>query len=168
MIMRWQNLRSGRGFTLVEAMMSMLVVSILLVGSMNAAGSAGMAQFKASERTTGRLLAAGLLNDILAMNYEDADTTPALGIESGESSASKSAWDDVDDFNGWTESPPQNYNGTAMSNMTGWQRSVTVTRIAAADLTQSASETGAKLITVTVRRNNVPIATRVGIRTNAP
>ena len=39
----------------------------------------------------------------------------------------------VDDFNGWSESPPQERDGTVMSGLSGWQRSVLVERVTPAD-----------------------------------
>lgn len=169
---RFKARRGERGrsaFTLVEAVMSMLIVSVMLVSAMRAAGSSGLVQYKSAERATGRLLASGLLNDIMPLAYRDPGTTPVFGTESGESTTSKAAWNDVDDFNGWTESPPQDRDGNVMSDLTGWSRSVTVDRVDAANPSQvSAVPTGAKRITVTVRHNNLVVATRVGIRTSAP
>jgi hypothetical protein len=155
--------------TLVEATMAMLLVSLLLVAAMRATAGSGLAQYKTAERSTARLLADGLISEITALSYEDPDSTPAFGFESGESSTSKSAWDDVDDFHGWVESPPQFRAGTAMSGLSEWERSVTVERVNASVPSETAqSETGAKRITVTVQRNKLVAATRVAIRTKAP
>jgi prepilin-type N-terminal cleavage/methylation domain-containing protein len=154
------------GFTLVEAVMAMLIVSLLLVAAMRAVGASTLMQYKAAERTTGRLLAAGLMSDILALSYEDPLTTPAFGIEAGESASSKATFDDIDDYNGWTESPLQERDGTVMSNLpSGWRRSVVVQWVNPTTLTQvMSSESGLKQITVSVRHNNVVVATRVAMR----
>jgi len=94
---------------------------------------------------------------------------PLFGREVNELLSSKANYDDVDDFNGWSESPPQDRDGTVMSGLSGWQRSVVVDWVVAADPTQvSLSETGAKRVTVTVKHKGITIATRVAIRTNAP
>ena len=156
-------------FTIVEAVMAMLVVSILLVASMRATGAAARMQYKTAERINGRMLADGLMNDILPLAYEDPALPVMFGVESNESAASKINWDDVDDFNGWSESPPQNRDGTVMPNLTSWRRTVAIDRVNPLTPTQvMASETGAKRITVNVYHNSVLVATRVAIRTKAP
>ena len=37
-----------------------------------------------------------------------------FGLETGENPATRAAWNDVDDYNGWTESPPQTKSGTVI------------------------------------------------------
>ena len=75
----------------------------------------------------------------------------------------------MDDFHNWSESPPQFANGTPMPDLAEWRRSVEVVWVNPADLSQtSASDLGVKRITVTVAHNNVVVATRIGIRTDAP
>jgi hypothetical protein len=164
-----RQLRSRAAFTLVEAVMSMLVISILLVCSMRVAGACGKMQYKAAEVASGRVLADGLLNDIRALNYEEPNGTPAFGIESGESSSSKVNYDDVDDFSNWVETPPQDKDGSAISNLTGWKRSVAIDRVNPSNLASVVtSETGVKRITVTVYHNGLQVAQRTAFRTNAP
>jgi len=157
---------SSAGFTLVEAMISMVIVAVLLVAAMRATGASALVQYKTAERATGRALALGLLNEIVVMRYEEPNGAPTFGRESGESGSSKASWDDVDDFDGWSESPPQYRDGTVMPDLSGWQRTVVVTRVNPLNLSQSSSsETGAKQITVTVQHNGLPVATRIAIRT---
>lgn len=160
--------RTG-GFTLVEAIMSMLVVSVLLVAAMRATTASALMQYKNSERALAGILADSLINDVLALSYADPTPPAGFGPEAGESTSSKAGWDDVDDFDGWSESPPQDRNGATMPGLKGWKRTVSVQRVLAGDPSQPAgSETGVKRITVTVLRNNLPVATRTALRTAAP
>ncbi len=81
----------------------------------------------------------------------------------------KTNYNDVDDFHGWTESPPQDRAGAVIPDLAGWQRTVTVEWVNPNDLAQtSAFDTGAKRVTIAVRYNGKPIASQVSIRTRAP
>ena len=51
---------------------------------------------------------------------EDATGPVLFGHEIGEATTSRASCNDVDDYNGWTETPPQNQDGTSMSNLSGW------------------------------------------------
>jgi Tfp pilus assembly protein PilV len=158
-----------RGLTLVEAVMACLVVSILMVSAMRAAGMVARYQFVTSDRARARFLAGQLMTDVLSYSYQDPLVTPVFGIEIGEVATNKTTFNDVDDFNGWSESPPQDRDGNTMSELNGWRRSVSVAWVSSANLsTVSASETGIKRITVTVSKNNVTLSMRVAIKVNAP
>jgi hypothetical protein len=136
---------------------------------MRATAASGTGQYKTSQRATARLLADGLMNDILPNAYEDRDVTPLFGPEGNESAANKTTFDDVDDFNGWIESPPKDRAGATISGMNNWERRVTVERVNPADPTVVVgSESGAKRIVVSARFNGVTVATRTAIRTGAP
>jgi len=153
----------------MEAVVSCALVGVLLLTAMRTVGMSVLTQYQSSEQTTARLLADGLMAEILAKSYKDPDSTPQFGPESGESSTSKANYDDVDDYQGWSESPPQFADGTAMPDLTGWRRSVAVDWIDPSDLSQTKLwDTGAKRITVTVRHNDIVVATRIAIRTQAP
>jgi hypothetical protein len=144
-------------------------VGVLLVAAMRATAGSGLVQAKAAERVKGRFLADGLVADLAALTYQDTSGMPAFGHEAGEPASSKTAWNDIDDFNGWNESPPQDADGVVMSGMTGWQRAVTIERVNPADPSLVVgSESGAKRVTVTVKHNGVIVATRRFIRTAAP
>lgn len=166
--------RTGRSlglaaFTLVEAMLASLIVAVLLVAVLQTVGATGLARYKAGERATARFLADALVADITSLAYRDPGSSPVFGLEAGETAASKVNYNDVDDYNGWSESPPLDRCGNVLPGLDGWRRSVAVAWVNANDVTQtSATETGAKRITVTVAHNGVAVATRVAIRTNAP
>lgn len=157
------------GMTLIEAAMCVLLIGVVLAASMQAAGLSATFQHRANQRAMARFLADGLMNEILTLSYAEPSGTPTFGRESGESSSSKLKYDDIDDFNGWTESPPQDRTGAAITDARDWQRRVEVQWVNPVNLAQAvAYETGCKRITVTVLRNNVTMTTRTAIRTNAP
>jgi hypothetical protein len=167
--MKFRNRTSTRAFTLVEAAVCTIIVASMLVAALRATALSGVYQYRMSERATARFLTDAMVTDIIKLNYKDPGSAPLFGQESTESAASKSNYNDVDDFNGWTESPPQYSDGTATPGLTGWQRHVTVQWVNSSNINQiSLVETGAKRITITVSHNSVPILTRTVLRTNAP
>lgn len=158
-----------RGFSLVEIVVSAVIVGVLLVAAMRTVGMSVFTQYKTAERIIGWSLADGLLAEILAKQYEEPGTTPQFGPDPGESTTSKTTYDDVDDFHNWSESPPQYADGSVMPDLTGWRRYVSVAWVGPTDLDQTAiSETGAKRISVSVEHNGSLVATRMAIRTKAP
>ena len=159
---------TSRGFSLVEAILSVAFIAFVLSAAMQVLRQSNLWQYKAAERARGAALADGLMSEIMQQAYEDPGGTVLFGHEVGESSTSRASCNDVDDYDGWTESPPQNQDGTAMSNLSGWTRSVAVVWVnVSAPTTTSLIETGAKRITVTVKHNSVPVAVRTAVRTKA-
>jgi hypothetical protein len=146
----------------------MVIVAVMLVAAVHAIGGSAAVRSRVTRRAVAPYLADGLMAEILAQSYQDP-VSPVFGPETagGESAISRATWDDVDDYNGWVESPPRDKDGTTIAGMSGWERSVAVVWVNPADLTQvSATESGATRITVTVRYNGVTVATRVAVRTN--
>lgn len=153
-----------RAFTMVEAAISVAIVAILLVVALNTVGASNATQYRTSLNATADGLAQSLLDDILQLPFEDP-IIPLFGPELNETAASKTNYDDVDDFNGWSESPPQDRAGAAMSELTAWTRSVKVSWVLTSDATTiSATDTGLKRVTVTVSRNGIPMSTRTGLK----
>ncbi len=76
----------------------------------------------------------------------------SIGPDFDEVTSTRVDFDDVDDYHGWSASPPQFRNGTALPDYNGWTRSATVefSNINAPGGKAAGSATGAKRITVTV------------------
>ena len=173
-----------RGLTLVEAALSTVLVGTMLVVALNTVGASRLGQVKTADQRQGNLLAQALMSEILQQDYLEPDaggtdifvlekagltlikTPPALGPDTGETDGTRSAFDDVDDYNAWSASPPEDKQGTPLSNLDGWARSVVVETMNPALPTQPlGTDRGIKRITVTVTRNSVPAAELVAIRT---
>ena len=159
----------ARAFTLVEAVGSVLIVAVMFVAVMSTVGAARMSQYKMSGRSRGTALAQDLLAEILQVAYEDADSPGGpIGTEVSEGISTRADFDDVDDYDGWYASPPQQRDGTVIPDLPDWSRQVVVAWINTSDTTIGVgAETGAKRITVTVKHNAMPMASLVAIRTSA-
>lgn len=157
------------GFSLIEASIGTLIVGILIAVSLTVLGAARAGQLKIADRVRGQQLALDLMNEILRKEYLEPDDPPLFGPEGAEAAKGRVAFDDVDDYAGWTESPPQTRGGAPLSDFDGWTRSVAVEWADPNDLSRtSAAPTDIKRITVTVRHGTVPVARTVAIRTAGP
>jgi prepilin-type N-terminal cleavage/methylation domain-containing protein len=167
----------SRGFTLVEAAISIVLVSVLLVAALNTMGAARLGQRNTLARGRAHLLAEDLMAEIMRQSYADPEsvgfvdlTDPSLipsglTIDSGESGGSRIDFDDVDDYHGWTATPPEQKDGTTIPNLTGWTRSVSIERLdPATRLLAPASELGLKRITVTVAHDGALVTELVGFK----
>jgi type II secretory pathway pseudopilin PulG len=141
---------NGGAFTLVEAVMSMLIVGLMLVAALNTVGASRVSQTRNAEQSLGPMLADDLMAEILNRSYQEPVDTVNFGRESGESGGDRSDWDDVDDYGGWSVSPPQNKDGTDIPDLEGWGREVTVRWVKPTMLNVVGSNTGVKRIDVKV------------------
>ena len=147
---------------------SMVLVGVALVGALNAVGASKLARFKVSVSRQGHLLAQDLMTEILLQDYADCvDGLDSFGLSAAETATGdRSLFDDVDDYDGWSSSPPEYKDGTEIANLDSWERSVAVVWADPSDISQVVgSNQGVKRITVTVRHNDVPAAELVVLKT---
>jgi type II secretory pathway pseudopilin PulG len=162
--------RRARAFGLVEAVCSLLIVAVLLTAALTAVAASLKARQGASRQVRAKKLAEELLAEALTQRYREPGATGLLGIDVGEIlSTGRSGFDDVDDYHGWTESPPRTPAGLPMPGLDGWTRSVEVSWVDPADLTQPRSaETGVKRVTVRVSCNDRPLYVLGSILADVP
>ena len=141
--------RAGRGFSLVEAMVSAGIVGVMLVASVNLLSSAARTRVADNNRRTALMLAQQLISEIQQQPYKDESLLNLVfGPELGETS--RAQFDDVDDYDNYKESPPKDRNGADMTGFTGWQRKVKVKWVSSDTLSAASTDTGLVLIQVTV------------------
>jgi len=143
--------RRPRGFSAVEAVVSVLILSLAIVSSLHAYGTYAKGALIRNEAGAAHGLAAELIAEIASQAYEEPGAAVGtFGTESGEST--RASFDDVDDYDGWSENPPTDRAGTALTDYAAYARSVTVTNVDEATLssTRTDGSTGAKRIVVTV------------------
>ncbi|MEO0482421.1 MAG: prepilin-type N-terminal cleavage/methylation domain-containing protein [Planctomycetota bacterium] len=164
-----QSSARRRGVTLVEAVLSMVIVSVLLVSALNAAGQVWQSRQTAHDTMRGQPLADELLAEILDKAYADPDDPDrGIGLDPGESADDRGQFDDVDDYQGYAATPPEDGNGNPIESFDGWTRAVTVGFVADGSFgALTATDTGIKRIEVSVSHNGRPIASAFALRTSA-
>jgi len=158
---------STRGFSLIEATLSVLLVGGLLAAALTTTGATAIRRRLEADRARAHLLAHDMMAEILAQNYADGDAgfgSFGLGLdEVGD--GSRALWEDVDDYEGWEATPPQTKQGDTLKGLAGWTRAVNVAWIDPQDPTETRTfETGVKRVTVTVHRGNMELASLVAVR----
>lgn len=116
------------GLSLAEVVVSSLLVGLLMTTSLLSVGAALKSANVAVESSDGIALAQKLVDEITMQAFKDPNQTATFGLESGESLGpdGRTTTDDVDDFNGWTDSPPTDRSGNAITGFSGWNRAVVV------------------------------------------
>ncbi|MEX2670992.1 MAG: prepilin-type N-terminal cleavage/methylation domain-containing protein [Phycisphaeraceae bacterium] len=163
-----QAKRWASGFTMVEVVMAMMVISLMFVAALNAVGSSRTTLTTMGERARAMALAEGLMQEILAQPYADPQDADAFGPTATEAATEdRSLFDDVDDYDGWSASPPVDRDGVALSGNDDFERRAAVHWVQAETLGEAAAETGVKQITVTVSRGGKRMAELVALRVDA-
>ena len=71
-------------------------------------------------------LATDLMEEILAQDFADPDGS--------DSETLRADFDDVEDYNGWSSTPPKSAQGNTLSGYTGYTRSVSIIGVSQWDL----------------------------------
>jgi type II secretory pathway pseudopilin PulG len=139
----------GRGFSLVEAMVSAGIVGVMLVASVNLLSSAARTRSADNNRRAALMLAQHLMSEVQQQPYKDASPLNILfGPEAME--VSRADYDDVDDYRNYTEKPPLYRTGLPIPDHGAWQRKVKVKWVNPGTLTDSLVDTGIVMIEVRV------------------
>lgn len=156
-----------QGFSMVETVLSVLLVSGVMVAALNSVGAATTGRQFADRRARGQLLAESLMTEIMATAYQDEDGLGTQGLESGESGADRSRYDDVDDYKNRTDAPPAERDGTKIDGFENWSRSVTVVLVDPANPANIAvTDGGVKRVRVVVKCNSVQVASLTAFKTS--
>lgn len=156
----------ARAMSMIEAVISIAIVGVMMVAALNTVGASKLGQQKTGDRGKGALLAQQLMSEILRQHYLEPVDTPGFGRESSESGGDRTDYDDVDDYDAWTSSPPENKDGSVIPDLNGWQRSVEVDWVSPNDLkTPIGVDQDIKRIIVTVSRAGVPVASLTAVHT---
>lgn len=158
--------RAPHGFTIIEATLATLIVSVTMFAAVTGAARSIANCARAADRVKAQELALDMMSEILNQNYQDGTPSPVIALLPGASPTCRAAWDCVDDYNGWTEVPPQTAGGLIIPDTTGLTRSVKVQWVNPTNMLPTTTPlTGIKMITVTVSRSSLVLASISAYRT---
>jgi MSHA pilin protein MshD len=124
------QLADERGATLIEVVMAMLVLGVAIPPLL--ALFREVAAHSASDTYQGVAVtyAESLMEEIVSKAFEDPDL--AVGSFGSEES-SRAAFDDIDDFDGLNNTPPERFDGSALADYGGFTRSALVESVLSTD-----------------------------------
>jgi prepilin-type N-terminal cleavage/methylation domain-containing protein len=156
-----------QGLTLMEVVVSTLIVGVMTVAALNGLGAATRSGQLAGNRGIAHGLADDLMNEILNTAYAEPSGAVGIGLDTGET-APRTNFDDVDDFHNWNQKPPQAADGTTIPNRAAFRQRVTVEKVVPTDPAQvvAGADQGAKRICVMIECNDVELARRVAVVTD--
>ena len=159
---------SRPGLGLVESVMAVMLTGIVLVSAMRVLGTVRAGELNEQRRAAALALAEGLMEEIVDKPYQESSSGDTIGPEADEITGTRSAFDDVDDFDGWNATPPQDRAGTVLTGFDDYGRSVAIAWVDPDDLTTTSStSTGIKRIIVEVTYKSRAVVTVVAYRTDA-
>jgi len=94
--------RRCRGFTLAEVLLAAAVLAVAVIAITQAVVAGQAASYAALHDSRGLALAEALMEEIVALPYDDPDGGGGLGPEAGEND--RTQFDNADDFDGYEES----------------------------------------------------------------
>ena len=84
-----------RGFSLIEAAFSVVLVAVMFAAVMTTVGAARVVRYKTDGRSRGSTLAHDLMAEILQVPYEEPDGPASLGRDGGEAGGNRIDFDDM-------------------------------------------------------------------------
>ncbi len=114
-----------RGLTLIEVMISIVLVSTILLVSVTASANLMRNNQQRRDTALGQQLSSQFLDEISSLDFRDR-VEPSYGLETGEIGSDRTTFDDVDDYHGYVISPPTHRDGTTVENFDGWTVTVAV------------------------------------------
>lgn len=152
---------SRRAITLAETVISTLLIGFVIVSTLSIVGPIARSTTVHADKLVAANLANEMAEEVSTKLFIDpfALTPDDIGFDADDSIFLRTNYDDIDDFDGWSSSPPKHSFGGLMSTMTEWTRSVKVVHVLLADPSaESATNTGLKKVTVEVSKNGTVLA----------
>jgi len=144
--------RSRQGFTLIEAALVTTIISFGVLAMLQLLAVGTVSNNDGAEMSTAINLAKSVRELMIGMPIADPTTPTHWGAEAGENLA---GYDDIDDFDGKTYSPPIDARRTTITALNDWSQTITVKTVDPNLLTSTVPNgtTAAVRVTVNVSHN---------------
>lgn len=155
--------RSRGGFTLIEVLIAVVLVGLSITALVMASNSFTMANSVGADLSTAEFLIEQIreLSTLLAV-VDPQSTTTTFGPEE----PNLVSYDDVDDLDGATFSPPISATRASLTSLSGFSQQVVVQNVSASnfDTVVADHSTVFVRITVTIRQNSLPVSSASWLR----
>jgi len=158
------NLRNQEsGISLIEAIVSIILLAFALTSLIALFSNVSVLAVQGEFRNTSDMIAQEFVEEILTRRFDELSVKSGgnwsvIGVDSGENATDMTTFDDIDDFDGWSESLGWPY--------AGFTRSALVIYVADSDLdVASTRDKNYKRVNVQVSNNAVTYSTVVTIAT---
>jgi len=142
-----KKLKKTSGFTLIEVLISVVVLGIAIAAIIGSNGYFSMASATGADITTAEFLISQIeaITAVLPIRDEQSSTA-SLGPEE----ASVGLYDDVDDFDSASFSPPIDSQGQSIEQLSRFSQQITVQNVNPSDFQQVVTDHASDIIKVTV------------------
>ncbi len=125
--MRHFGRSQARGFTLVEVGLTMVIVGTGILAVVQLFAACTKQTREAADTTTAMFLANNVQEAIASLPFSDPSGSATFGLE--ETGQPIVLWDDIDDFNGYSATPPIDANRAPIANLGRFTQEITVQRV---------------------------------------
>lgn len=136
-----------RGLTLIEVILSMVVLGIGVAFFISVFGASLQTSADPMQRKQALAVAESMLNEIAAKPFSN----PSGGFTGAATQANRALFDDIGDYHGYATAGVHSIDGGAVASLSGYDVSVSVTNAALGSGASAVSASNARLITVTVQ-----------------
>ena len=157
-----------RGLTLVETLVAIVLVGLTIAAIIASTTAFTRASGVGIDLSTAEFLIEEIREMTASLPVIDPENgTGTFGPESGE--AALANYDDIDDFDGATFSPPVDIHRNALNDFAGFTQRITVENVDVADLTQVRADHSTDFVRMTVEivRSGQVISSCSWIRTGS-
>ena len=143
-----RNTKYKSGFSLIEVLIAVLLVGLAIASLVAANGAFTKANGAGTDLSTAEFIIGQIRELTTLLPVIDPQSgVSTFGPETGETLV---GYDDLDDFDGATFSPPIDVDRIVLSNFTAFHQLVTVENVDASDFEQIVGDHGSSFVRVTV------------------
>lgn len=142
--------RGGRGFTLVEAAIAIVVVGVGIVALMHAMASGTRINSEGQAITQAVFVAQEVREWTMRLPFSDEDPSDANNPPGPDSQSPQVFVDDLDDLMEVTYGPPRDGQGVAIADLAGWSQTIHLEWRDPGSLTTAVPDGDSDVVCVTV------------------
>lgn len=141
--------KNKSGFTLIEALIATILIGVSIAALITSNISHTQANAHGMYTTTAEFLIEEIRVMTMPMAFVEPDEVPdTFGPDDGEDDVGD--YDDLDDFDGVTFSPPVDVNGNSLNDFSEYSQIVTVESVNPADFTSAVDDFDSSIIRMSV------------------